>query len=226
MLRVFQVMALGLATAAVAQGHALFLVPGTDDTKVLVVFGDQLAPDEGTKDATWKRLEGLTLSARDASGKVTQVKHTKEKGHLLAAVPAGTKVVFGEVEYGLHAKGDATPMLIKYYPKTVLGEVPTDGGKLDDTVEVEIVPKVAAGKVRFQVLSRGKPVAGAAVSVMVPGKKEEAQEKTDAHGWTAELTGTGKYGATYRQVEKKGGERDGKKFDGVSHTATLVVDVK
>lgn len=91
---------------------------------------------------------------------------------------------------------------------------------------MDIVPKVESGKVRFQVLSRGKPVAAAVVGVMVPGKKEEAQEKTDEKGWTKEFEGTGKYGATYRQVEKKGGERDGKKYDGVSHTATLVVDVK
>lgn len=226
MARMFGVLLLGIATAAVAQAHALFLIPGAEATKVLVVFGDQLAPDEATKDATWKRLEGLKLSARDGAGKVTPVKHTKEKGHLLATVPAGTQVVFGEVEYGLYAKGDATPMLIKYYPKTIIGAVPADGGKLDDAVEVDVVPKVESGKVRFRVLARGKPVAGAGVGVMVPGKKEEAQEKTDEAGWTKAFEESGKYGVTYRQVEKKGGERDGKKFDGVSHTATLVVDVK
>ena len=87
-------------------------------------------------------------------------------------------------------------------------------------------PKVEGGKVRFQVLARGKPVAGVAVSVMGPGKQAEADAKTDEQGWTKVFDGAGKYGVTYRQVEKKGGELDGKKYEGVSHTATLVVDVK
>lgn len=114
MTRMVGALLLALAVTAVAQAHALFLIPDADATKVLVVFGDQLAPDAATKDATWKRLEGLKLSARDASGKVTLVKFTKEKDHLLATVPVGTKVVFGEVEAGLYAKGDAAPMLSKY----------------------------------------------------------------------------------------------------------------
>jgi hypothetical protein len=134
--------------------------------------------------------------------------------------------VFGEVEYGLFAKDNATPMLIKNYPKASVGAGSADGGRIGDTAEVDILPKVEAGKVRFQVLTRGKTVAGAAVAVMVPGHAGEAQEKTDEHGWTTPFAGAGKYGVTYRQVEKKSGELDGKKHDGVSHTATLVVDVK
>jgi uncharacterized GH25 family protein len=228
MRRMLGAVVLGLAAAAVAHAHALFLVPDAGDAaKVRVIFGDQLAPDPATKDATWKRLEGLKLSARDGTGKVTPVKFTREKDHLLATVPAGTAVVYGEVQYGLFAKGNAAPALIKYYPKAIVGAVPADGGKLGDAAEVDIVPKVENGKVRFQVLARGKPVTGATVAVMEAGHEHgEAQEKTDGHGWTKAFPGGKKYGVTYRQVEKKAGELDGKKYEGVSHTATLVVDVK
>jgi uncharacterized GH25 family protein len=215
-----------LAAAGAAHAHALFLVPDASPTKVLVVFGDELAPDPAIKDATWKRFDGLKLSARDESGKVTPVKFTKEKDHLLATVPAGTRVVFGEVESGLFAKGAAAPRLVKYYPKAVIGTVPADGGRLGEAAELEIVPKVDAGKVRFQVLARGKPVVGAAVGVKAPDSKGEAAAKTDEQGWTKVFDGAGRYGVTCRQVESKAGERDGKKYDGVSLTATLVVDVK
>lgn len=219
---------LGLAAATAVQGHALYLVPAAGDaTKVLVVFGDELTPGEPLKDATLKRIGAVKLSARDAAGKVTPVKHTAEKSHLVAAVPAGTAVVFGEVEYGLFAKGDATPMLIKYYPKAIIGAVPADGGKLGDAAVVDIVPKLEGGKVRFQVLARGKAVPGATVGVMEsPHEHDEAKEKTDEHGWTKAFPGGKRYGVTFRHVEKGSGERDGKKYEGVSHTATLVVDTK
>lgn len=225
MTRMLGALFLTLGAVAFADAHALFLVPGTGE-KVLVVFGDQLAPDDTTKEATWKRLEGLKLSARDESGKVTAVKFTKEKDHLLVAVPAGTRVVFGEVDAGLYAKGDAAAKLVKCYPKAVIGAVPADGGALGDKSELDIVPKVEAGKVRFQVLARGKPVSGVEVEVLVPGKKGDVHEATDEKGWTKAFDAAGRYGATCRKVEATAGERDGKKYDGISHTATLVVDVK
>ncbi len=225
MIRMLGSLLLALAAVAVAHAHALYLVPGTGE-KVLVVFGDQLAPDAETKEAAWKRFDGLKLTARDGAGKVTAVTFTKEKNHLLATVPADTRVVFGEVDTGLYAKGDAPAKLVKYYSKAIIGAVPADGGALGEKAELDIVPEVEAGKVRFQVLARGKPVAGIEVEVLVPGKKGDTHETTDEKGWTKAFEVTGRYGVSYRRVEAKEGERDGKKYDGISHTATLVVDVK
>ncbi len=212
------------AAVAVAHAHDLFIVPAAGE-KVVVVYGDQLAPDAATTEATWKRFEGLKLSARDGDGKVTAVKFTNEKDHLLATVPAGTRVVFGEVA-GLAAKGDAVAKLVEYYPKAIVGVVPTDGGALGEKAELDIVPEVEGGKVRFRVLARGKPVAGAEVEVLVPGKKGDVHATTDEKGWTKAFDAAGRYGGACRQAEAKAGERDGKKYNGISRTATLVVDVK
>src|SRR5215218_5778428 len=156
MLRMLGSLVLALTAVAVVEAHALYLVPGTGE-KILVVFGAQQAPDDTTKEATWKRFEGLKLSARDEAGKVTAIKFTREKDHLLAAVPAGTRVVFGEVESGLFAKGGGAAKLVKYYPKAIVGAIPADGGRLGDAAELDVVPKAESGKVRFQVLARGKP---------------------------------------------------------------------
>lgn len=225
MVRTLGSLFLVIVAVAVVHAHALYLVPGAGE-KVVVVFGDQLAPDPETKEATWKRFEGLKLSARDGDGKVKAVAFTKEKDHFLATVPAGTRVVYGEADLGLSAKGDAAAKLVTYHPKAVIGAIPADGGTLGEKAELEIVPEVTAGKVRFRVLARGKPVSGAEVEVLLPGKKDDIHAATDDTGWTKAFDAAGRYGAACRRVEATAGERDGKKYDGVSRTATLVVDVK
>ena len=75
-------------------------------------------------------------------------------------------------------------------------------------------------------MARGKPVTAVAVLVMAPGKKGETEDKTDEQGWTKAFDGAGRYGTTCRRVESKSGELNGKKYEGINQTATLVVDVK
>lgn len=91
MRQILGIVLLGLTTAVV-HAHALLLVPADNDpSKIQVVYSDDFAPDLNIKDATWKRFEGLKLSARDSSGKITAVKHTKEKGRLLVHVPVAKR---------------------------------------------------------------------------------------------------------------------------------------
>lgn len=126
----------------------------------------------------------------------------------------------------LTTKGDDVPKLVKYYVKTILGSIPPDGGRLADTVDVDIVPKSEAGKLQFQVLARGKPVSGATVAVRAPGKDGETDASTNEQGWTASFAGAGRYGAICKRTETTTGVQDGKKYEGVTVTATLVVDLK
>lgn len=217
----------GMAVVTAAHGHALYLVPdAANATQVIVVFGHDLEPDPAVKATTWQRFESLKLSARDDAGQTKPVTFTQKTDHFQATVPTGTRVVFGDVETGLSVKGDAAPKLVRHSPKAILGPIPADGGRLGDTVMLDIVPKTEAGKVRFQVLSRGKPVAAATVHVLVPEMAEEVEATTDDQGWTRAFDAVGRYGVTCRRVEPATGERDGKKYDGISHTATLVVNVK
>ena len=80
------------------------------------------------------------------------------------------------------------------------------------------------GTIRFLVASKGKPVAGIEVGVMLPGGKKE-KAKTDDKGLTAAFDAPGRYGAWVRHVEEAGGELDGKKYEQVRSYATLVVDL-
>jgi uncharacterized GH25 family protein len=213
------------AAALAAHGHALYLVPdAADPGQVVVVFGHGLAPEK-VRDGTWKKFAGLKLTTTDAAGKVTELKFTEAKDHLAVVVPPGTRVVSGQVEYGVFAKEGAKPKLIKYYPRAVLGELPADAAAVGSTGLV-IVPVKAAGQVRFRVVMAGKPVAGARVEVLLPEKKEHADATTDEGGLTPGFEGVGRFGVTARVEEPKAGEANGQKYEAIAHTATLVVDVK
>ena len=225
MRRMIGALLLGLTATAVAHAHALYVVAdGSDPAKLTIVFSDDLSPDARVKATTWKKLESTKLTARTADGKTTEVKSSTGEHCLKASAPAGTQVIYGQVDYGVSTKS-AKPSHLMFYPKAIVGAIPADGGKTG--VPLEIVPSVGAGKVRFQVLASGKPVAGASVVVMLPEPKDEKDDATtDEQGFTSGFAGKGRFGVTVRHIEAKAGELNGQKFEQKSLVATLVVDVK
>jgi hypothetical protein len=225
MRRMIGAVAVGLAAAAAAAGHELYVVPdGGDPGKITIVFGHGVKPDKNVKPETWKKFEGLKLSARGADGAVTEVKWEKAEHCFKAAAPAGSRVVFGQVDYGVSTRAGGKPTLVRYYPKAVVVGVPADGGKTD--AAFQLVPVAEAGKVRFRVLAGGKPAAGVTVEVTAPEKDEPAEATTDADGLTPAFEGVGRFLAAARRVEVASGESNGQKYEQVSHVATLVADVK
>jgi hypothetical protein len=214
---------LGLVVVAVAGAHDLFLI--SKGSHVLVIFNHDLEPDPNVGEATWKRFEGLKLTGRQ-NGKTTPLTATKEKDHYKVAVPAGDLVVAGHVAYVSPGKGDAKLVARSVYPKVIVGAIPADGGALGADCPLEIVPKVEGGKVRFQVLAAGKPVAGAQLAVIIAEKGEEAAATTDESGWSPSFEAKGRYGVAARRVEEKAGELNGMKYESMTTIATLVVDVK
>ena len=216
-------LAFGLVVAAFASAHALYITTSGD--KIVVVFSDSLEPDPEVKDATWKKVGTPTFRVRDIRGTVTEVKTEAAESCLKATVPAGTAMISGTVPYGISTHG-AKPKLQTYYPKAVLAGTTGRDATLGATAILEIVPEVEAGKVRFLVLAKGKPVAMAEVSVLVPEKKESEKATTDDKGLTAAFEAKGRYGVVVRMVEAKPGELKGEKYEEVSSVATLVFDVK
>lgn len=208
---------------AFAQAHAIYIT--TAGEKVVVVFSDSLEPDPAVKEATWKKVGTPELSARDAGGKVTAVKTEGAAASLKATAPAGTALLYGAIPYGVSTRGDK-PKLLTFYPKAVLDGSTGKAATLGESAALEIVPEVEAGKVRFLVLAKGKPVAKTEVSVMVPEKKETETVTTDDKGLTPAFDAKGRYGVTVRTTEAKAGESKGEKYEEVGNTATLVVTVK
>ncbi len=223
MRRMLGALLVGVVSAAACQAHALYLIG--DGDKITVVFSDDLAPDSRIKEATWKKVEGLKLTARTADGKTTELTPKLDGAAMTVAAPANTSVVSGGIDYGISSHGES-PKFIRFYLKRIVGDIPADGGKLDAKIGLDVVPVVEGGKVRFAVFRLGKPVANAAVEVMVPEKKEKEKTATDEKGVTTAFDAKGRYGVTVRVSDGKSGEFKGEKFSETSHTATLVVDVK
>jgi len=209
--------------AAFAQAHAIYITATGE--KVAVIFSDSLEPDPAVKEATWKKVGTPNLSARDSKGKVSVVKTEVAEASLKATAPAGTALLYGTIPYGVSTRGDKAKLLT-FYPKAVLDGSTGKDATLGESAALEIVPEVEAGKVRFLVLAKGKPVAKTEVSVMVPEKKETETVTTDEKGLTPAFDAKGRYGVTVRTTEAKAGDSKGEIYQEIGHTATLVITVK
>jgi uncharacterized GH25 family protein len=220
MKRLLGVLAVGFLAAGMAQAHFTFVVPDADGKAAKLVFSDTLDPD--TK-VDIEKLSGTKLTLRDAGGKDTPVEMKKGDGFYSLALPgSGPRTVFGVADMGVRQKGDDKPFRLVYYPKAVIGG---DGKAIGGVLKAEILQVGSVGKVKFQVLADGKPLAGAEVTVLVPGEAKKAVA-TDKDGFTEAFAPSGRYGVFARYTEAKPGEHLGMKFTETRHYATLVVDVK
>ena len=204
------------ASAVVAHAHMVYVVPAKDGGAITVVFSDSLEPDEKVK---MDKLAGLKLIAR-TDGKDVPVEYTKADHSFAAKLPKGASVVYGTVAYGLLSRSEK-PTLLVYHPKAVLAGAGLKSATVGEAAAQEIVPVTEAGKTRFQLLAKGKPVAAAEGTVVLPdGTKEKVT--TDKGGYTPGFEQTGRYAAYLKLTEAKAGEHDGKKYEEVRHYATLV----
>lgn len=208
------------AIANVANAHFVFVIPDAKNPeKALVVFSDELAPDSNVDIA---KIAGIKLQVRDAAGKDTALTATKDANALSVNVPGkGRRIVFGSIDYGVLQRGDDKPFMLRYHPKTILG--PADSSKVGEKLPVEVVAVLADGKVRFQILSKGKPLAEAEVNVIMAGDKKE-KLMTDKEGLTTAVDAKGKMGVWTKASTTIKGEVDGKKYDEIRDYATLVID--
>jgi uncharacterized GH25 family protein len=210
------------ALAAAAAAHFVFVVPDQGGKGVTVVFSDTLDPDEAV---SIDKIAGLTLTARSAGGKEVAVPLAKAAHSLVAPLgPAGPRLVYGSVVYGLMARKDARPTLLVYHPKAVVGGAVGADATVGGGCPLEVVPVTAGGTTRFRLLAAGQPVADADGSVARPdGTKEKV--RTDADGYTAGFAGAGRFAVWLRRAEAKAGEHAGQTYEEVRHYATLVADL-
>lgn len=215
MLRYLSAVLGSFALAAAASAHMVYVVPSADEKALTVVFSDDLEPDENVPIA---KVAGLKLTGRFAEGPEAAVELTAEKHALKGTLKAKPVVVFGAVDYGVMGKEGAL-YLLRYHPKAVLAGADEKAATLGRGVE--IVPVADGDKTAFRVLSAGKPVADAEITVVTPDAKKE-KLKTDKDGRTTAFAGTGRFAAYAKVVEPTAGELDGKKYAEIRKYATLV----
>lgn len=213
---------LGLFAVSIAQGHFPFIVPDSTGTAAKVVFSDSLEPD---MNVNIEKLANTKLTLRDGGGKESPVEWKKGEGFYAVNVPGtGTRVVYGITEYGVLQKGDAKPFRLTYYPKAVFGMATDTAATVGEKLPLEIAAVGGGGKVKFQVMRAGKPLADSEVSVMVPNSSKK-DVKTNKDGFTPEFDAPGRYAVSAKLIEAKPGEHAGKKYDEARHYATLVCDI-
>jgi uncharacterized GH25 family protein len=216
-----------LVIAGAADCHFVYLVPDNATGTIKAVFSDTLKPDDKVN---VEKIERTKLVLVSSAGKESALKWEIDKAgsfYKIAVPGTGPRIVAGVTNYGVLQRGEGKPFLLMYYSKAIIGDVSvTDNARLGTASPVEIVPVVADGKIRFQALVSGKPVAKAEMSVMVPGEAKSRAEIGDEKGITAGFDKAGMYGVNFRKVEAKAGDEKGKKYEEVRSYATLVVEFK
>jgi hypothetical protein len=215
-----------VAAASSALGHFVYILPAADHKGIQVVFSDTLSPDENV---AIDKIAATDLFVVDAGGKQTPLKLQKAEHALRATLTMPAPVLIGGVtEYGV-AQSKHTgniPVLLKYYPKAVVGDLTAVSElRLDKRVPFEIIARARDNKLEFLAMRAGKPVSEADCMVLLPGKPKAQRSKTSPDGQVpGRFDKLGRYGVWVKLIDNTPGEWKGKKYDKAHSYATLVVD--
>jgi uncharacterized GH25 family protein len=221
-----------LAVAALsAPAHFVWFLPGTDakPSEVHIVFSDRLEADDVVP---IQKIARTQVYARAADGRKIPLKSTEVEGALRIHVPEKEpRLLAATCRYGVVQKGQDEPFLLLYHAKTVAGgnaktALPAGAYQSDPDLPLDIVPTRNA-PLACRVLWHGKPLPETEVVLLVPGQRKPVTRTTDKNGMV-ELPSpkeAGLYGIRARQVAKKAGELEGKKYSEVRHYTTLTLSV-
>ena len=213
-----------LLMAVPAAAHHIWIIPASDGAKARAVFSDNLEP---SNTESIKKVVPTKLWVRERDGNEELVEWTRVENAFTLEVPGkGARTVGGVCSFGVETydhrlQKHGEPYLLKYYPKTILGEGASS--KPWDKLTLEIVPVVAGDEVRLQVFFQGKPAANAEMRVQAPGKERENLKADEKAEIRVPFKKPGMYAFQTRYIEHKGGAFHDKKYVEVRHHATLVL---
>ena len=220
-------LALGLIlTAADARAHFLFVRVGpmAEGGRSAEVFFSEQA--EAGDPKLVAKIAGATLSLQTSARPGVFEPLTVRQGtdRLRATLPAnGSLGVVGVCTYGVLARPNQTPFLLRYYPKAVSGK-PDEVNALKPAlglVRLEIVPTFEAGRVALVALREGKAVPDV-VFTTVDSDLSNSEVKAGPDGrasWTPPKPG--RYSVYVKDVVPTKGEAGGKAYDEIRDFATL-----
>jgi uncharacterized GH25 family protein len=190
-----------LTASSLAQAHFVFVLPNGEGTQARVILSETLEVDE---DIDLELVDGVKLVTRDGAGAEGALTLARDGETRLVKLPEKTRgAIHGTLTHGVMKHGPK-PFLVVYHPKACRGYPFGSAGRIGAESPAEIVPAGYPGAVRFQLLSRGEPVADAKMIVLLPdGKQQEVV--TDAKGQSPVFDAAGRYGAWARSVGGGGG---------------------
>ena len=172
------------------------------------------------------KIAQTQLWVQTIPGAYRPLKVQKGADRLRALVPSeGNVVVAGSCEYGVLARPNQTPFLLRYFPKSVAGSA-DELNKATPRTEapLEIIARFQETRVRLVALKDGKPLAGAEF-FMVDDNLTEDKAKAGAEGsvtWTPDAKGH--YCVYFRHDTKQPGQAGGKHYEEIREFATLTFD--
>jgi len=229
-LRTLWLAALLAALTVPAQAHFIWLSvePGSDGKpEARVWFGEDPSPGAehlAPKVAHTKVRAGAGDLATDVELKAVT---GDGLGEWIGKLPNahGSVQLEATCDYGTYGHG-GTSTLVQYYAKALKPATSADlaAAARSKELPLDVVPELTPEGLKFTVLWQGKPSAKTPVSVLdLEGKDEELT--TDDEGQVLHRNpGKGLISARAGQREDdKAGERNGKKYDSVSHFTTLTL---
>ncbi len=219
----FAVITVALLVADRAAGHFVFVVPEKDGQTSRIIMSETLAVDEAL-DVSMLKNARYTLRGADGKDQLLEPRPLDKK-HLLVTTPGSDpRLVHGTVDLGVMTRG-AEPHWLRYYPKTIIGDVLGARLQVVASAPVQLVPVALPGEpaVRLSLLVSGRPQPESEVTIVYPNG-EAREVTTDRHGLTALLTEPGRYAVWARYWEERAGAHDGQPYTQIRHYATLVFD--
>ena len=209
-----------LVSTPIAHAHFVFVLPDGEGTQARVILSEDLELDENVDLAL---VDGVKLVTRDNAGDEAALELARDGETRLVKLPKTMRgAIHGTLTHGVMKHGPK-PFLVVYHPKACLGYPFGSAARIGPDAPAEIVPAGHPGAVRFQLLSRGAPVADATMTVIQPdGTRKEVV--TDKKGHTPTFDATGRYGAWARHVVAKPGTHAGEAYEEERHYPTIVMD--
>jgi hypothetical protein len=223
--RRFFVLAL-LLTALVgkpARAHFLFvrILPPAEGGRAAEVYFSELA--EAGDPRFIAKVAHTKLWLQTTPGKFEPLKVHTAADRLRAWLPyTGSLVVVGECRYGVLARPNQTPFLLRHFPKAIAGN-PDELKKAHahGQLPLEVVATVDGEGLRLVALRNGKPVPRAAF-VTVDTELKNVKLTADAEGQaTWKPPAPGHYAVYTRSTTKEAGEFDGQKYEEIRDFATV-----
>jgi hypothetical protein len=217
------VAAIVAVTASDARAHFLFvhIGPPAEAGRAAEVYFSEIAT---AGDPTFiDKIAHAKLWLQKTPGEFQPLVVRQAADRLRAVVPMhGSVAVIGECQYGVIARPNQTPFLLRYFPKAIAGR-PDDLNRMRPRSEssFEIIASIDGDRITFSALRDGKPLSGALFTT-VDADLENDEISAGADGkasWTPRSPG--RYSVYTRFVAKQAGEVDGKRYDEIREFATL-----
>src|SRR5262249_9749561 len=157
------------------------------------------------------KISQTKLWLQTGSGKFEPLKVHTASDRLRAWLPfTGSLVVVGECRYGVLARTNQTPFLLRHFPKAIAGKR-DEVNKLHThgRLPLEMVASIEGESVRLVALRHGKPVPNAEFVTVDTGLKN-VKLTADAEGQaTWKPPAPGNYSVYTRSTSKEAGEVNG-----------------